>query len=103
MTIVTGKVHSYGKVIKEISSTCSPQDAIPHFDHKHLNNRIETDHGSMKQPLRPKRGFRSLTSAKNTLCGLETFRAIRKGRFASNPTGVRKEITFLEILLPKAA
>jgi IS6 family transposase len=84
MTIITDKAHNYAKVIKELNLFCGPDDAIRHVDRKHLNNRIEGDHGALKQLLRPKRGFRSLTAAKNTLKGIETLRAIKKGHFQSN-------------------
>ena len=43
------KAHSYAKVIKEMNWGCGPKDAILHVDRKHLNNRIEGDHGALKQ------------------------------------------------------
>ena len=81
MTIITDKARSYAKVIKVLNRYCDPGDAIHHVDRKHLNNRVEGDHGALKQLLRPKRGFHNLTAAKNTLKGIETFRSIKKGLF----------------------
>ncbi|WP_424830219.1 DDE-type integrase/transposase/recombinase [Ruegeria sp.] len=89
-------------MIKEMDSICSPEDVILHINRKHLNNLVEADNGVLKQLFRPKRGFRSLTSAKTTLRGIETVRAIRKGHFANNPTDVRTEMAFLSNLSPKA-
>ncbi len=82
---------------------CGSEDAIRHVDRKHLNNRIEGDHGALKQLLRPKRGFRSLSAAKNTLKGIETLRAIKKGHFANNETGVHNETEFVANLFDEAA
>ena len=103
LTIITDKAHSYAKVIAEMNHGCGPQDAIRHIDRKHLNNRIEGDHGALKQLLRPKRGFRSLSAAKNTLKGIETLRAIKKGHFAKSETGVLKEMEFVKNLFDEAA
>jgi IS6 family transposase len=103
MIIITDKAHSYAKVIKEMNWGCGPEDAILHVDRKHLNNRIEGDHGALKQWLRPKRGFRRLSAAKNTLKGIETHRAIKKGHFADNQPGVLNEIAFVASLFQDAA
>nr|WP_254684983.1 IS6 family transposase [Tateyamaria omphalii] len=103
MTIITDKAHSYAKVIREVNVPNGPDDRIVHVDRKHLNNRIEGDHGALKQLLKPKRGFRKLTSAKNTLKGIETHRSIKKGHFANNEPGVLNEVAFVAALFEKAA
>lgn len=103
MTIITDKAHSYAKVIREMNFGNGPNDAIIHVDRKHLNNRIEGDQGALKQLLRPKRGFRQLTAAKNTLKGIETHCAIKKGHFANNEPGVLNEVAFVAKLFTKAA
>lgn len=76
---------------------CGPDDAIRHVDRKHLNNRIEGDHRALKQLLKPKRGFRSLSAAKNILKGIE------KGHFQDTQTGVLNEIAFVAKLFDDAA
>lgn len=86
MTIITDKAHSYAKGIKEMNFSCVPDDVIPLVDCKHLNNRIEGDHGVSKQLLKPKRGFRSLTAARDTLKGIETNRAMPSKRATSQTT-----------------
>jgi len=84
LTIITDKAHSYAKVIEEMNFGNGPDDMIKHVDRKHFNNRIEADHAALKQLLKPKRSFRTLTAAKSTLKGIETYRAIKKGHFANN-------------------
>lgn len=103
MTIITDKAHSYAKVIREMNFGNGPDDAIIHVDRKHLNNRIEGDHGTLKQLLRPKRDFRQLTAVKNTLKGIETHRAIQKGRFTNSDPGALNEIAFVANLFNEAA
>ncbi len=102
-TIFTDKAQSYSKFIKEMNWGRGPDDAILHVDRKYLNNRIEGDHGDLKQLHRPKRGFRQLSAAKNTLKGIETHRAIKKGRFANKELGVLNEVAFVAGLFHDAA
>ena len=64
---------------------------------------IEGDHGALKQLLRPKRGFRRMSAEKNTLKGIETHRAIKKGHFANYQPGVLNEIAFVPGLFQDAA
>ena len=54
LAIITDKAHSYAKVVAEMNQGCGLQDAIRHIDRNHLNNRIEGDHGVLKQLLGPK-------------------------------------------------
>lgn len=103
LTIVTDKAHSYAKVIEEMNYRNGPDDRIRHVDRKRLNNRIEADHAALKQLLLPERSFRKLSSAKNTLKGIETHRAIKKSHFANNEPGVLNEITFVADLFEAAA
>ncbi|MGD1884575.1 MAG: DDE-type integrase/transposase/recombinase [Paracoccaceae bacterium] len=65
--------------------------------------RLEADHAALKQLLRPKRDFQKITSAKNTLKGIETHRGIRKGHFADNEPGILNEVAFIANLLEAAA
>jgi transposase, IS6 family len=43
------------------------------------------------------------SAAKNTLKGIETLRAIKKGHFANNGTGVHNKIEFVSNLFNEAA
>jgi transposase-like protein len=47
---------------------------------RYLNNRIEQDHRAVKQRIRPMLGFKSTTSARATLGGIEMVHMIRKGQ-----------------------
>jgi len=57
LTFVTDKAHSYAKVIGELSRYLGPEGANWRVDRKHLDNRIEGDHGALKQLLKPERSF----------------------------------------------
>ena len=103
LTIITDKAPTYVKVIAEINDRLGPEDANRHTTRKHMNNRIESDHAALKRLLRPMRGFRNLASAKATLKGIETFRAIRKEQFDGATKGVANEIAFVENLFKLAA
>lgn len=103
LTIITDKASTYAEVIGEINDRLGPEDAIRHVTRKHLNNRTESDHAALKRLLRPMRGFRNLASAKATLEGIETFRAIRKAEFDGATKGVANEIAFVEKLFKLAA
>ncbi len=52
--------------------------AIEIRQNKYLNNRIEGDHRFIKRIIRPMLGFKSFTSAKITLVGIEIVHMIRK-------------------------
>nr|WP_239480012.1 transposase [Actibacterium sp. 188UL27-1] len=97
------KAPSYAKVIEEMNFGNGPDDRIRHVDRKYLDNRIEAAHTALKQLLRPKRDFRKMTSAKNTLKGIETHRAIKKGHFANNEPGVLTEVAFVANLFKATA
>ena len=71
VTIFTDKAHSYRRVIREINHRYDPHfDSIRHIDRKWRNNLIESDHAAIKRLLGYRQSFRSLRSAKATLCGI---------------------------------
>jgi transposase-like protein len=47
---------------------------------KYLNNIIEQDHRFIKKRIKPMLGFKRLTSAKNTIAGIEMMNMIRTGQ-----------------------
>jgi putative transposase len=53
----------------------------------YLNNRIEQDHRAVKRRIRSMLGFKSLSSARVILGGIEMVHMMRKGqaKFACNP------------------
>jgi transposase, IS6 family len=52
---------------------------------KFLNNIVEQDHRRIKRLVRPGLGFKSFTSASQTLAGYEAMAMIRKGQVVSAP------------------
>jgi putative transposase len=53
----------------------------------YLNNRIEQDHRAIKRRIRPMLGFKSVTTARVILGGIEMIHMMRKGqaKYAYNP------------------
>ncbi|MCA9508730.1 MAG: IS6 family transposase [Myxococcales bacterium] len=51
---------------------------------KYLNNIVEQDHRAVKRITRPMMGFKSFSSAKKTLAGIELIHMLRKGQMAQN-------------------
>ncbi|MFQ6554321.1 DDE-type integrase/transposase/recombinase [Aestuariibius insulae] len=79
-----------------------PADAIRHVTRTHLNDRVEGDHAVLKHRPAPMYGLQSLRTAKATLKGVETFRAIRTGHFAGCERRVANEIAFVPNLFSDA-
>ncbi len=50
---------------------------------KFLNNRLESDHGKLKQRIRPVRGFKSRKDGAQCHSRFEVMRMFRKGQFRS--------------------
>jgi IS6 family transposase len=101
--ITTDKAHSYARIIREMNRHALPGEEIVHVTRKGANNRIESDHAALKKITTPMRGFRSLSSAKATLRGIEAVRAIRRGHVHPRTPGVTGEIRFLHGLFKVAA
>lgn len=104
VTICTDKAHSYRRVIREINYRYDPHfDSIRHIDRKWQNNRIESDHAAMKRLLGYRQSYRSLTTGKATLSGIETIRTIRRNHVGNKQPGVRGEIAFIDHLFETVA
>jgi transposase-like protein len=82
-SINTDKAPTYAAAIAalKVEGKC-PQD-VRHRQVKYLNNIIESDHGKLKQLIRPVRGFKSIRTAAATIKGFEVMRARRLGQAAS--------------------
>lgn len=103
LSITTDKAHSYARVIAELNRGRGPDDRIEHITRRQHNNIIESDHAALKRLTNPMRGFRSLSTAKETLKGIETIRTIKKGQYENLEPGVAGEMKFLFGLFPVAA
>lgn len=78
--INTDKAPAYGAAIAELKQAGKCPEHTRHRQVKYLNNIIESDHGKLKQLIRPVRGFKTLKSAYATIKGFEVMRALRKGQ-----------------------
>ena len=55
---------------------------------KYLNNIIEQDHRFIKKRTKPMLGFKSFSSAKITIAGIENIRIIQKGQIIGSNNNV---------------
>ena len=62
---------------------------------KYLNNIVEQDHRRIKRLVRPGLGFKSMSTARQIICGYEIFAMIRKGqvnRIPANDMGAQRTL-----------
>jgi transposase, IS6 family len=71
---------------------------------KFLNNIVEQDHRRIKRLVRPGLGFKSFTSASQTIAGYEAMAMIRKGQVATAPANdMQAQCDFIATLFGAAA
>ena len=71
---------------------------------KFLNNIVEQDHRRIKRLVRPGLGFKSFTSASQTIAGYEAMAMIRKGQVAIAPANdMKAQSDFITALFSAAA
>ena len=80
--INTDEAPTYGIAISELKTEGKCPETTAHRQVEYLNNVVETDHGKLKQLIRPVRGFKTLKTAYATIRGFEVMRALRKGQAA---------------------
>ena len=96
VTICTDKAPTYRRVIRDINNEYDPHfDSIAHIDKKWRNNLIESDHVALKRILGYRQSFRSLSSAKATLRGIEAIRSIKNRHVYDMKPGVQGEIALV--------
>jgi DDE domain len=76
----TDKPPTYAAALAELKEESNAPEDIVHRQVKYLTNVVEADHGKLKQPIRPVRGFKTLKTAYATIKGFEVMRALRKGQ-----------------------
>lgn len=81
--ISTDKNRAYNEAIASLRKEVRLPPHCQHRQVKFLNNRLESDHGKLKQRIRPVRGFKSRKTAHNAIRGFEVMRMFRKGQFRS--------------------
>ena len=78
--INTDKAPTYAAALTELKKEGRCPEETLHRQVKYMNNIIESDHGKLKQLIRPVRGFKTLKTAYATIKGFEVMRALRKGQ-----------------------
>jgi transposase, IS6 family len=74
--INTDKNPAYGEALRQLKRDDPDAEIIEHRQVKHLNNRIEADHGALNRLIRPTRGFQSMKTAYATIKGFEVMHMI---------------------------
>jgi IS6 family transposase len=97
--INTDKNPTYNQAIHELKQEGLLPEKVKHLQIKYRNNRLEADHGKLKQVINPTRGFQSMKTAYASIKGMEIMRMFRKGQFNCWMYGNRNEVTFINQLL----
>ena len=79
----TDKVPTYAAALADLKAEGKCPTDTQHRQVKYLNNIVESDHGKLKQVIRPVRGFKTVKTAYATVNGFEMMRAFRKGHAAT--------------------
>jgi transposase, IS6 family len=77
---MTDELPTYCIAISELRAEGKCPEKTVHRQVQYLNNVAETDHGKLKQLIRPVRGFKTLKTAYATIMGFEVMRALRNGQ-----------------------
>ena len=79
----TDKAPTYAAALVELRKEGKCPKETWHRQVRHLDHVVEADHGTLKQLIRPARGFNPLATAHATIKGLEVMHALRKGQAAT--------------------
>ena len=78
-TINTNQNEACGKAIHALKQAGELETCVDYRQVKHLNNRLEADHGAPKRVINPVRGFKTQATASATIKGFkDLMRMIRK-------------------------
>ncbi len=102
-SITTDKLASYPKAIRRLQNEGLLPKDVEHRTSKYLNNIIEADHGALKRPIRPTRGFQRMATAYATLKGFEVMRMIRRSHCILSRPGLKGEIRLVNQMVGLAA
>ena len=98
--VVTDRAAVYPAVLEELLP------AAQHNTERYRNNRIESDHGRLKQRLRPMRGLKTDTSARTVIAGHVLVQNIRRGFYelaVEGSAALRVTVAFTEVARPSDA
>lgn len=96
--INTDKSPTYNQAIHELKQEGVLPEKVKHSQIKYRNNRLESDHGKLKQVINPTLGFQSMKTAYATIKGMEVMYMFRKGQFNCWMYGNRNEVKFINQL-----
>jgi IS6 family transposase len=102
-TINTDQNEAYGKAIRALKRAGELDNGVQHRQIKYLNNRLEANHGALKRPINPTRGFKTLPTASVTIKGFEVIHMIRKRQCLMLEPGTTGEVRFVNRLFRLAA
>jgi hypothetical protein len=88
--IDTDKDPAHGEATAARKKERTIPSGVEHRQAKHLDNRLEGDHGQLERLIRPTLGFRSMRTARATITGFEVRRMFEKGQFRSWIGGRRR-------------
>ena len=74
------KLRSYPAAIRELQREGHLPRRCRHRTRRYANNRVESDHRSIKRRLRAMQGPRTLMTAASVIAGIEAVQMIRKGQ-----------------------
>ena len=83
-------------MIADINRYSFPGEEVIHVTRKWQNNRIESDHASLKRITDPGKGFQSLRTAKATLKSIEAIRMIKNGHIIDPHGNPAEEVRLIE-------
>lgn len=96
--INTDRNPTYNQAINELKQEGLLSEKVKHLQIKYRNNRLESDHGKLKQVINPTRDFQSMKTAYASIKGMEIMRMFRKGQFNCWMYGNRSEVKFINQL-----
>ena len=94
--ITVDKNLAYPKAISELKSAKKLPEVVKLRQIKYLNNIVEQDHRGIERLVKPRMGFGSLNTARQTIRGYEIMNMMRKGQVVGVPKGaIIERILFL--------
>ena len=94
--ITVDKNSAYPKALKELKSAKKLPEIVKLRQIKYLNNIVEQDHPWLERLVKPRMGFGSLNTARQTIRGYEIMNMMRKGQVVGVPKGaIIERILFL--------
>ncbi len=82
---------AYPKAVKELKAAKKLPEIVKLRQSKYLNNIVKQDHRGIKRLVKPRMGFGSFNTARQTIRGYEIMNMMRKGQILGVPKKAVKE------------